>query len=117
MGNSQLPMSDTDFWWMRYFVGIFLPIVFASVGSISLFTRHSAAIWSSRGSGIQIIPVSGEQAILMGFAYIGIAMLLFAEYYAQYHERMGFYYQWIELPGAILSGGGILWCSLIFLWN
>jgi hypothetical protein len=111
-----LPLNDTDFWWLRYGLGIALPIVFFISGICSLVSLHSYAVWRGMGGrGIQLIPVQGEQAILMGAAYLGIAMMLFANCYAQYHEKMGFYYERILGPGAILAGGGILWCSWIFL--
>ena len=114
MSNSLLPMNNTDFWWIRYGLGILAPLVLAAIGLLSLYTRHSDAIWS-QGRRITLVPVSGEQAILMGFAYIGMALMLFGNYFAQYHERMAYFYEWFTAVGAILAGGGIVWCSWIFL--
>lgn len=115
MSNSQLPIGDTDFWWLRYGLGIAAPILLFLSGIYSVISLHSYAIWAGRGYGIHLVAVSGKQAILMGVSYMGIALALFANCYAQYHDKMGFYYQWILAPGAILAGGGIMWCSWIFL--
>ncbi len=117
MSNRQLPLSDTDFWWLRYGLGIMLPIALAAWSLYSLVSGHSYAIWSDRHHFLFLyfMPVTGEQAVIMGLAYLGMAVMLFANCYAQYHEKMGYYYQWIMAPGALLAGGGIIWCSLIVL--
>jgi hypothetical protein len=119
MPNNQVPLGDTDFWWLRYFCGLALPVVLAIYGDYSILSLHSYAVWINAGiSGkplIALIPVEGKQAILMGVAYLGIALALFANCYAQYHEKMGFYYQWILAPGVIVAGVGLFWCSWISL--
>ncbi len=115
MSNRLLPLCDTDYWWLRYVLGIAVPIVLVSCSVYSLATMHSYAIWALRYTLFRFVPVEGEQAILMGIAYLGMAMMLFANCYAQYHEKMGYFYQWIFVPGILLAGGGILWCSWIFL--
>ena len=115
-----MPLTNTDanFWWLRFFCGLVLPIVFVACGLYSLISQHSYAVWFNAGvSGrgwITFVPVEGNQAVLMGVAYIGIAVALFANFYAQYHEKMGFYYQWLLAPGVILAGVGMSWCSWIF---
>ncbi|HEV3271849.1 MAG TPA: hypothetical protein VGZ93_06685 [Candidatus Methylacidiphilales bacterium] len=116
MPNRQLPLNDTDFWWLRYVLGIAVPVVLTMWGIYSIVTRHSYAIWALRYS-LRFVPVEGKQAILMGVAYLGIAIILFANCYAQYHDKMGFYYQWILAPGVIMAGGGIFWCGSIFLFG
>ena len=114
MSNSLLPMSDTDFWWLRYFMGIAVPIALSVYGIYSILTRHSYAVWGWR-SHVQFVPVEGEQAVLMGAAYLGIALALFANCYAQYHEKMGYYYQWLLAAGMLAAGVSVCWCSWIFL--
>jgi len=118
MPINQVPLGDADFWWLRYFCGLALPLVLVLWGIYSMISLHSYAIWLNAGisgrSLIGFVPVEGKQAILMGVAYLGIALALFANCYAQYHDKMGFYYQWILAPGTILAGGGICWCSWIF---
>jgi hypothetical protein len=109
-----LTNTDTNFWWLRYFCGLALPLVLIIWGIYSMISLHSYAIWALRGY-LRFVPVEGEQAVLMGVAYLGMALMLFANCYAQYHEKMGFYYQWLLAPGAILAGGGIMWCAWIFL--
>jgi hypothetical protein len=111
MSNRMLPLSETDFWWLRYGLGIAVPLPFIGCGIYSIVTQHSYTYLRNVG----FVPVEGKQAILMGIACIGIALSLFANCYAQYHEKMAYYYQWILGPGAILAGGGFLWCSWIFL--
>jgi hypothetical protein len=116
MSNGLLPMNDTDFWWLRYGLGLALPVALAAWGAYSILTHHSYAIWAMRYR-FWFVRVEGEQAVLMGVAYIGMALMLFAHCYAQYHEKMGFYYQWLLAPGALLAGGGVMWCSWIFLFH
>jgi hypothetical protein len=111
MGNSQLPMNDTDFWWLRYVLGIAIPIALTVYGAYSIVTLHSYTY----GRRVGFIPVEGEQAMLMGIFYSSIALALFANCYAQYHEKMGNYYQWMLGTGALLAGGSFLWCWWIFL--
>ena len=116
MPNSQLPVSGPDFWWLRYGLGVAVPIALAIWGAYSIATLHSYAIWCDRYvRGLDFVKVNGEQAVLMGIAYWGVALAFFASCYAQYHYKMGFYYQWLVAPGVILAIGGVLWCSLIFL--
>ena len=116
-----LTNTDADFWWLRYFCGLALPFVLAVWGIYSMISLHSHAIWSnsamSGGFQVSFVPVQGKQAVVMGAAYIGMALALFANCYAQYHEKMAYYYEWILAPGAILAGGGVLWCSWIFLFR
>ena len=112
--------TDTNFWWVRYFCGLMLPLITIVYSIYSLIFRHSYSIWfnigiSSGSRGIWFVPVRGEQAVLMGVAYLGVAFMLFANCYAQYHEKMGYYYQWILAPGALMAGVGFFWCSWIFL--
>jgi hypothetical protein len=114
--KSLLPLNDTDFWWLRYGLGVAVPAALAAWGVYSIVTLHSYAI-ARMGRGIQFIPVKGEQAALMGVAYLGMALIFFANCYAQYHEKMGFYYQWLLVPGWLLTAGGIVWCSWLFLYN
>ena len=88
-------------------------------GIYSIITLHSYAI---SGTGFRyrwphLVPVEGKQAVLMGGAYTGFALVLFANCYAQYHEKMGYYYQWLLASGALLAAGGIVWCSWIFLFG
>jgi|GEM_PF-3558912 len=115
MANSQLPLNDTDFWWLRYFLGIAVPIGLFIWGLYSLVTMHSYTVWWLGRGRLNFVPVGGQQAVLMGIAYLGVAVALFAKCYAQYHERMGYFYQWILAPGMLLAGGGVVWCSWIFL--
>jgi len=110
-----LPLNDTDFWRLRYVCGVALPVAFALCGLYSMISLHSYTIWAGRGYGVHLVAVSGEPALLMGAAYIGIALVLFGNCYAQYHDKMGYYYQWIVGPGAILAGGGVIWCSWLLL--
>jgi hypothetical protein len=120
MSNSQLPIGDTDFLWLRYFCGLVLPLALL-VGSIySIIFRHSYSVWfnigiSSGHRGVWFVPVQGKQAVLMGMAYLGVAGMLFANCYAQYHDKMAYHYQWILAAGALFAGVGFFWCSWIFL--
>lgn len=114
MSNSLLPLNDTDYWCLRYVMGITLPMIFIADGLYSVLTRHSYTVWSL-ARHLRVVPVQGEQAVLMGVAYLGVAIALFANCYMQYHEKMGFYSLWILALGALLAGGGELWCSWIFL--
>ena len=114
MSNGLLPMGNTDFWWLRYVLGIAAPVLLTGCGIYSILARHSYAIWGLR-SHMQLVPVEGEQAVLMGAAYLGIALALFANCYAQYHEKMGYYYQWLLAAGMLAAGVSVCWCSWIFL--
>ncbi len=51
----------------------------------------------------------------MGSAYLGLALTLFGGCYAQYHDRMGFYYQRFSIPGLLMFIFGIIWCAWIYL--
>jgi len=118
-----MPLTNTDinFWWLRYFCGLALPVVLAVWGIYSIISLHSYAIWLNAGisgrSFIAFVPVEGKQAVLVGVAYLGIALALFANCYAQYHEKMGFYYQWLLAPGLLLAGFGFLWSTWIFVFG
>jgi hypothetical protein len=103
--------TDSDFWWLRYFCGLALPIPLALYGVFSMITRHSYTFWRRSG----FVPVTGFQAVLVGMAYLGLALILFANCYAQYHEKMAYHYQWFLAPGAILTVVGSLWCTWIFI--
>ena len=111
MFNRLLPLNDTDFWWLRYVLGIAVPIGLWAWGLYSIVTQNSYIYWRRVG----FVPVHGEQAILIGVASIGVALAFFAYCYAQYHEKMGFYYQWLFVPGALLAIGGYWWCNWIFI--
>jgi|SRR5580658_7170963 hypothetical protein len=114
MAKDKVPIYDLSFWWLRHGLGITLPLAFVLGGICSILTRHSYTIWAMRFH-VTLVAVEGEQAILMGVAYLGIALMLFAHCYAQYDEKMGFYSDRLLAAGALLAGGGILWCSWIFL--
>jgi hypothetical protein len=113
--NNQLPLNDTDFWWLRYVCGLVLPIGLAIFGVYSLISRHSYALIRTGGRALHFVPVQGEQAILMGVAYLGVALILFANCYAQYHETMAYWYQWILALGLLATLFGMGWCSWIFI--
>ena len=116
MAKSEPPAYDLSFWWLRHGLGIATPIALVRGGIYSLLSLHSYAIWCDRYvRGLYFVKVDGEQAVLMGVAYLGMALTFFASCYAQYHSKMGFYYQWLVAPGIILAIGGVLWCSFIFL--
>ena len=91
-----------------------MPLLVAAFGVYSLVTDHSLAV-AARRFVIFLVPVSGEQARLMGVVYLGVALMLFANFYAQYHDKTGFYYQWFLVPGALAAIMGTIWCSWIFL--
>jgi hypothetical protein len=116
MSKGLPPIADADFWWVRYAGGLVAPLLLALWGGYSVLSQHSYAIWALRAR-IRFVPVTGEQAVLMGVAYLGVGIALFANCYAQYHQKMAYYYQWILAPGALMAGGGILWCSSIFLFG
>jgi hypothetical protein len=103
-----LTNRDADFWWLRYFCGLALPMFFGGAGIFSIVSRHSYAVWAPRFS-LKLVSVDGEQAILWGVVYLGMALALFANCYMQYHGKMGFYYEWPLALGAIAAGGGIMW--------
>ena len=103
---------DADFWWLRYGAGIALPALLAIAGLYSVITRHSYAVWAQRFS-VKLVPVTGEQAILWGIAYLGVALALLSNCYLQYDEKMAYYYQWPLGLGALLASGGILWYAWI----
>ena len=107
MPNHKVPIYDLSFWWLRYSLGIAVPLALLAWGMYSIVTLHSYFISRYRPF---LVPLEGEQAVLIGVAYIGIALMLFANYYVQYHKTMGFYYQWLLTPGALLTIGGILGC-------
>jgi hypothetical protein len=115
MPNRQLPLCDTDFWWLRYVCGIALPIGLAVLGLYSFISRHSFAPFDGVHRGIHFVSVYGRQAIAMGLAYLGLALILFGNCYAQYHETMGFYYQRITAPGALMFVVGMVWCVWIYI--
>ncbi len=73
--NRMLPLNDTDFRWLRYGLGIVLPLALTAGGIYSILTLHAYAISGYRG--MRLIPVEGRQAIFMGVAYIGIAVMFF----------------------------------------
>jgi hypothetical protein len=106
-----LPLNDTDFWWLRYGLGIALPIPITLFAVYSVVMRHSYVYWRSRG----LVPVEGTQAIVAGVAYLGIALMFFANCYLQYHEKMAYSYHWYLGAGALMATVGTLWCSWIFI--
>jgi hypothetical protein len=105
---------DNDFWWLRYFGGIAVPIFLLIVGLSSIIFQHSYAIWGQRGL-LHFVPVEGRQAIIMGAVYLGAALMLFAQCHLQYHEKMAYYYQWPLAVGALVAGGGIIWYTWIVM--
>jgi len=52
----------------------------------------------------------------MGVASLGAALYCFSQGYAQYHEKMGWYYQRPLAAGALIAGAGVLWCGWLFLF-
>ncbi|HEY0258097.1 MAG TPA: hypothetical protein VGC39_11685 [Candidatus Methylacidiphilales bacterium] len=115
----RMPLYDIDFWWKRYFGGLAIPVCLATYGAYSLISGHSYALKSPMQppfyrSVLHFIRVQGEQALLTGLAYIGIALMLFAYCYVQYNERMIAGYQGILALGALLAFGGIFWCWSLF---
>jgi hypothetical protein len=111
MANRMLPLNDTDFWWLRYGLGIALPIPVALFGIYSMISQHSYVYW--RGSGF--VPVHGTQAVVMGAVYLGIAIMFFANCYLQYNEKWAYSYQWPLGLGALMTAVGTIWCSWIFI--
>jgi hypothetical protein len=110
MLKNKVPLYDLSFWWLQRGLGILLPSALTVAGIYSIVTHH--AYFISRNQPYYV-PLRGEQAVLIGVAYIGIAVMLFANCYAPYHQKMGFYDQWLLALGAVLAGGGILWCCWI----
>jgi hypothetical protein len=106
-----LPLNDTDFWWLRYGLGIGLPVPMALAGFYSIITQHSYVYWRRGG----FVSIHGFQAVVMGVAYIGIALMLFANCYLQYHEKWAYHYQWHLGIGATMTAVGALWCMWIFI--
>jgi hypothetical protein len=113
MSNRLLPLCNTDFWWLRYFCGLALPVGFTVLGIYSLISRHSYAPIDGIHRGIYFTSVYGWQAIAMGVTYLGLALTLFGNCYAQYHEKMAYYYEWFAGPGALTLSAGFIW----FLWT
>ena len=107
-----LTNTDTDFWWLRYFCGLALSLAVAILAGYSLISLHSYAPFDGRHRGIHFVSVEGTLAQAMGIMYLGIALMLFGSCYAQYQEKMAYYYQWIVLPGALMMISGIIW----FFW-
>jgi hypothetical protein len=114
MADRLPPIGNADFWWTRYGLGLAAPVILMAASLYSLISLHSYAIWGLRYS-IRFVPVEGEQAVQMGAAYFGFALMLFAQCYAQHHDRLFYGYEWILALGCFLAGGGVLWCSWIFL--
>jgi hypothetical protein len=112
MSNRLLPLNDTDFWWLRYFCGIALPACFATFGIYSLISHHSISPIDGIHRGIYFTSVYGWQAVAMGVTYLGCALTLFGNCYAQYHEKMAYYYEWFAGTGALTVTAAI-W----FLWT
>jgi hypothetical protein len=110
-----LPQSDTDFWWMRYGLGVIAPLVSTAWGLCSIVTQHSYVLLRRGPSVLAFMPVHGLQAILVGIAFLGLALALFSNFYGQYHEKMAYYYQWPMACGLVLMIGGSLWSSWIFI--
>jgi hypothetical protein len=110
-----LTRTDADFWWLRYFCGLALPVGFMALGIYSLISLHSYSPFDARHRGIYFVSVYGRQAVAMGVAYLGLAVTLFGNCYAQYHDTMAYYYQWIAAPGALMFILGIAWCCWIQL--
>jgi hypothetical protein len=106
-----LPLNDTDFWWLRYGLGIALPVLIGIFGLDSIVTQHSYVLWRRGG----IVPIHGLQAVVMGVAYLGIALMLFANCYLQYHEKGAWYYEWPLGVGALMTAVGAIWCMWIFI--
>ncbi|HUB67028.1 MAG TPA: hypothetical protein VL981_06040 [Candidatus Methylacidiphilales bacterium] len=119
MAQNKVPIYELSFWWSRYLGGIAVPAVFALGGICSILTRHSYVLVSRFPAFATQwmpvwMPVEGEQAILAGVAYLGFALMFFAQCHAQYHEKMVFYSDRLLALGALLAGGGYLWCLWIF---
>jgi hypothetical protein len=113
--SSQLPLNDTDFWWLRYVCGIALPIIFAAFGIYSLLTQHSLAPFDGMHRGFNFVIVHGRLALASGLTYLGLGIVLFGNCFAQYHDKMGFYYERFVGPGALMLIIGVGWCSWIYL--
>ena len=100
-------------WWGRLIFGIILPPIFIICFIVSLVTKSAFAIGYTRFK-INFVPVDGLQAILMAFGYLGIGISLFAFGYARYSERLSSIYEYILLPGLLLTLITLGWCSFIF---
>jgi hypothetical protein len=107
--------NDADFWWLRYFCGLVLPLGLAVLGAYSLIFLHSYAPFDGHHRDFHFVSVYGRQALAMGVAYLGLSLTLFGNCYAQYHARMVYIYQWIAGPGALMLIVGISWCSWIYI--
>ena len=113
MAKDQIPIGEADFWWMRHGLGIALPAALILWGLYSIISQQSYMI-SIRP--IALIPVQGEQAVLMGIASLGGALACFFSCYGQYHEKMGWYYQWPATVGMLIMASGILWCGALHIF-
>jgi hypothetical protein len=96
-------------WGSRCLWGLFV------CGVCSLIAGRSYAVGPGFARHITIVPVQGEQAYLMGMAFLGLPLMLFAQCYAQYEEKWAYRYEWLLAPGAVAAGVGVFWCSWIFL--
>ena len=116
---SQLPLNDTDFWWVRYVLGIALPIGLLAYGIHSLISGHSFAVALAVRGGYNhqmFIPVLGNEARCMGAGYLGMALALFGQCFAQYQETLGNFYEWIVAAGLVVAAIGVMSCSwLLFV--
>jgi hypothetical protein len=106
-----LPLNDTDFWWLRYGLGLALPVPMALFGAYSIVARHSYVYWLRSG----LVPVHGTQAVFAGVAYLGLALMFFSNCYLQYDEKAGFHYGWPLALGAIMTAVGALACMWLFI--
>jgi hypothetical protein len=106
-----LPLSDTDFWWLRYGLGIALPVPVALFGIYSIVLQHSYFYLRRVG----FVPLHGLQAVVAGVMYLGIALMLFSNCYLQYHEKWAWYFQWPLGLGGAMTAVGAFWCMWIFI--
>jgi len=105
-------ISDAKFARLKYGCGLIVPAVLSLWGLFCIVTRLSYIPWRDSGSqSIRITTIHGEAAIAFGIAFIGMAVAFFGEYYAQYHNRMGFYYQRYLGAGVITFLFGSFWCA------
>jgi hypothetical protein len=117
MPNSQLPLNNTDFWWLRYFCGLVLALGFGLLAIYSLTSLHSYSPIDGIHRGIYFTSVYGWQAVAVGVTYLGVAFMLFGNCYAQYHEKMGYYYQWIAGTGALTFAASFIWFLCTFFYR
>ena len=100
-------------WWTKYSEGIALPIVCALLAIAGIAFKHTYAIAGDYFT-IWFVPISGDQAAIMGIGYIGFGIAAFSHGYCRYDEKFYFLYWPLLAAGLVTAAVFTVWCATAF---